>query len=56
MGWPEMLVLPNIYAWDFLLADLVFFRKAKDTKHVSRINPVAGGICSMFAPVKRSTG
>lgn len=44
MGWPEMLVLPNIQAWDFLLADLVFFRKAKDTKHVSRMNPVAGGV------------
>lgn len=23
MGWPEMLVLPNIDSWDFLLADLV---------------------------------
>lgn len=45
MGWPEMLVLPNIDSWDFLLADLVFFRKEKDTTYVCRINLVAGGIC-----------
>lgn len=34
MGWPEMLVSPNIDSWDFLPADLVFFRKEKDRHHL----------------------